>query len=255
MNTQAFQMGRLAAHNRAALDALVAKTAPAASVVKLETLAETVAHRVGMLSLYQDDAYAARYKALVMRVEEAERSKAVGRNGLAMAVAKGLYKLMAYKDEYEVGRLYSAPEFKAQLAAQFESHDRLEFHLAPPLLARRDKTTGELRKMAFGRWMFPVFGWLARGKRWRGTRFDVFGYTAERKLERQMIGDYEMVLGEIIERLSPATHATAVKLAGLALDIKGFGHVKLANYEQAKKREAQLLADLRNPAPVLRAAE
>src|SRR5436190_19850058 len=153
---------------------------------------------------------------------EVERSEARGRSGFAEAVARGYYKLLAYKDEYEVARLYASPEFEKALGEQFEGRRRLEFHLAPPLLARRDKATGEPRKMRFGAWMLPVFRLLARGKGLRGGAFDVFGYSAERKLERQMIADYEKLLDEIAERLTPASHATAVALAGLALDTKGF---------------------------------
>ena len=189
-------------------------------------------------------------------IAEIERSKAPGRAGLAEAVARGYYKLLAYKDEYEVARLFTNPAFEKALGEQFEARGKLEFHLAPPLLARRDKVTGEPRKMQFGRWMLPVFRLLAKGKRLRGTAWDVFGYTHERKLERQMIADYEKLLDEIAERLTPATHATAVALAGLPLDIKGFGHIKERNYKVAKAREAALLAELRNPSPTaLKAAE
>ena len=141
-------------------------------------------------------------------------------------MARGYFKLLAYKDEYEVARLYANPDFETALSQSFEVRGKLQFHLAPPLLARRDKTTGEPRKMTFGPWMLPVFHLLAKGKRWRGTAWDVFGYSAERKLERRMITDYEVLLDEIAQRLSPATHATSVALAGLALDIRGYGHVK-----------------------------
>ncbi len=253
MNRNAFRVGRLAAHDAKAVEALMPVETKA--LAKTETLEEVIAHRVGLLTDYQDAAYAARYEATVRRLAGVERDKAGGRAGLAMAAAKGLYKLMAYKDEYEVGRLYSAPAFKEALAGQFSSHDRLEFHLAPPLIARRDKATGEPRKMKFGAWMLPVFGWLAKGKRFRGTSLDVFGYSAERKLERQMIGDYEALLTEVGQKLTPANHGLAVQLAANAMDIKGFGHVKLKAYDQAKAREKQLLAQLRSPSPVLRAAE
>ena len=188
---------------------------------------------------------------------EAENSKAPGRAGLAEAAARGYHKLLAYKDEYEVARLFTNAAFEKALADQFETRGKLEFHLAPPLLARRDKLTGEPRKMKFGRWMLPVFRLLAKGKSLRGTAWDVFGYTHERKLERQMITDYEKLLDEIAERLTPASHATAVALAGLPLDVKGFGHIKERNYKTAKAREAALLAELRNPSPTktLKAAE
>jgi indolepyruvate ferredoxin oxidoreductase len=181
---------------------------------------------------------------------------ASSRSGLAEAVARAYHKLLAYKDEYEVARLYSDPAFEKALGEVFESRRKLEFHLAPPLLARRDKATGEPRKIRFGAWMLPLLRVLAKGKRLRGTAFDVFGYSRERKFERQMIADYEKLLDEIAERLSPATHANAVALASLPLDIKGFGHVKERNYKAAKARESTLLNALRNPSPSsLRAAE
>jgi indolepyruvate ferredoxin oxidoreductase len=253
MNRNAFRVGRLAAHDGKAAEALIAKEVKV--LPKVETLDEVIAHRMALLTDYQDAAYAKRYEETVRRVASVEKDKAGGKAGFAVAAAKGLYKLMSYKDEYEVGRLYSAPAFKEALAGQFSSHDRLEFHLAPPLIARRDPTTGEPRKMKFGAWMLPVFGWLAKGKGLRGSMWDVFGYSAERKLERQMIGDYETLLAEIGQKLTPANHGLAVQLAANALEIKGFGHVKLKNYEQAKAREKQLRAQLSNPAPVLRAAE
>ncbi len=257
MNRSAFRVGRLAAIDQAAVDKMIVETGIPASTIIVETFDSLLAHRKALLIDYQDAAYATRYEVAVRKIAELEKAKTPGQTALAMAAAKGLYKLMAYKDEYEVGRLYSSPSFKAQLDEQFSSHDRLEFHLAPPILARRDKTSGEPRKLTFGRWMLPVFGWLAKGKSLRGGKLDVFGYTAERRLERQMIVNYEGVLGEIAERLSPANHKTAVMLALLALDVKGFGHVKLQNYQAAKEREAKLLANLRNPSPAsaLRAAE
>jgi indolepyruvate ferredoxin oxidoreductase len=256
MNRSAFRVGRLAAHDKAAVDQLIPADASKPTVVA-ETLEGVIAHRVGLLTGYQDEAYARRYEATVRKLAAVEQTKTPGQSALGVAAAKGLYKLMAYKDEYEVGRLYSSPSFKAQLDAQFSDYRRIEFHLAPPLLARRDKSTGEPRKMRFGRWMLSAFGLLAKGKALRGGTFDLFGYTGERRLERQMIAEYEGVLGEVADRLSAANHKTAVALAALALDVKGFGHVKLKNYEAAKQREKTLLAELRSPTPVtaLRAAE
>ena len=257
MSRNAFRMGRLAVHDRAALDRLVIADAKPAQPAVLETFESIVAHRMGLLTAYQDAAYAKRYETTVRRIAELEKSKTPGMKGLAEAAAKGLYKLMSYKDEYEVGRMYASPDFKAQLDAQFAEYSRLEFHLAPPLIARKNKATGEPQKMRFGGWMLTAFGWLASAKSLRGGTFDVFGYTKERRTEREMIVNYEGVLGEIGERLSAANHKTAVSLAALALDIKGFGHIKLRNHELAKEREKVLLAQLRNPspAPVLRAAE
>ena len=257
MNTRAFRIGRLVVHDKGKVDQLVGEKHETAAT-KPHTLDELVAHRKKLLTDYQDAAYAERYERLVRVAAEAERSKAAGRTGLADAVARSFYKLMAYKDEYEVGRLYSSPEFMAKLGAQFDSHARLEFHLAPPLLARRDKLTGEPRKMTFGPWMMHAFRLLARFKHLRGGRFDVFGYTAERRLERQMIVDYEVLVGELIERLKPDNHGIARELAALPLEVKGFGHVKHKAYEAAKAKEAALLSRLRSPSPAtpqLHAAE
>jgi indolepyruvate ferredoxin oxidoreductase len=255
MNKSAFRFGRLAAYDAAALERYLKP--PAAKAAKSAGLEDIVSYRAAYLTEYQDAELARRYRAHVARIADAERQKTPGRTGLAEAVARGYFKLLAYKDEYEVARLFGRPEFESALKEQFQDWTKLEFHLAPPLLARRDKTTGEPRKMKFGPWLLPVFRLLAKGKVLRGTKLDVFGYSAERKLERQMIADYEQLMAEIAAKLSPATHATAIALAETALDVRGFGHVKRANYERAKAREAALLAELRNPSPpsALKAAE
>lgn len=257
MNLQAFRFGRLAAHEPAAIERLIRP----ADVVALRprTLDDTIKFRADHLMAYQDAALAERYRSKVAWIAGIERDKAPGRNGLADAVARGYHKLLAIKDEYEVARLYTDGTFEKALAAQFDGVTSVEFHLAPPFLAwfHKDKLTGQPRKIKLGAWMLPVFRQLARGKRLRGTMFDLFGLSAERRLERQMIVDYERVLDEIGQRLSVATHGTTVALASLPDEIKGFGHVKKANYEAAKKREAGLLAMLRDPkpAPVRVAAE
>src|SRR5581483_7630448 len=239
MSRNAFRFGRLAARDSSALTRLVgpAMASPASAAQSLESL---IASRADQLTDYQDAALAERYRMRVARMIDLERKQAPGRSGLAEAVARGYFKLLAYKDEYEVARLFSSPAFDKALAEQFESHRKLEFHLAPPLLARRDKATGEPRKMRFGGWMRPVFRLLAKGKRLRGSSLDIFGYSAERRLERQMIADYEKLLDEIAGLLSPQTHATAVALASLPLDIKGFGHIKERNYKAVKAREKSL---------------
>jgi indolepyruvate ferredoxin oxidoreductase len=254
MSRNAFRFGRLAAREPGAIARLIGTdtTTPP----KPQTLEALVAFRASELTKYQDTVLAERYRVRVTRMAEIERKMASGRSGLAEAVARAYYKLLAYKDEYEVARLYADPAFNKTLGEVFESRRKLEFHLAPPLLARRERTTGEPRKIRFGGWMLPLFRVLAKGKRLRGTAFDMFGYTRERKLERQMIADYEKLLDEIAERLSPATHANAVALASLPLDVKGFGHIKQRNYELAKAHQATLLNALRNPSPsALKAAE
>jgi indolepyruvate ferredoxin oxidoreductase len=255
MNTEAFRFGRLAAHDISTLERIVKPKQAAAPA----TLADTLAYRATHLTGYQDEALARRFKDLVRRFEALEQSKAPGRTGLGEAVARGYFKLLSYKDEYEVARLYTDGRFEKALAENFDGKQRLEFHLAPPLLTwfNKDKVTGHPRKMSFGRWMLPVFRLLAKGKTLRGTRWDIFGYTEERKLERKMIADYEEMLAEVERRLSPETHRTAVALAALPEMVKGYGHIKLGNYEKMKMRLAVLLADLRDPkpAPSLKAAE
>lgn len=255
MSKSAFRFGRLAAHDMAAIERMVGPSKQ--STINAPTLEDIVSYRAAALMGYQDMKLADRYRARIARLADAERSRTPGRAGLAEAAARGYHKLLAYKDEYEVARLFTDAAFDKALSDQFETRGKLEFHLAPPLLARRDKVTGEPRKIKLGRWMLPVFRLLAKGKSLRGTAWDVFGYTHERKLERQMITDYEKLLDEIIERLTPASHAMAVALAGLPLDVKGFGHIKERNYKTAKAREGALLAELRNPSPTktLKAAE
>jgi indolepyruvate ferredoxin oxidoreductase len=171
---------------------------------------------------------------------------------LTDAVARALFKLMAYKDEYEVARLYTNGHFAKQIASTFEGENlRYEFHMAPPLLARKDPRTGEPRKMSFGPWMLKAFGLLAKGRRLRGTPFDVFGYTHERRFERQLVADYIKLLDEVLAKLTPANHALAVGLATLPGKIRGYGHVKARHFEAVRKEEAELLARFRSPEPVL----
>jgi indolepyruvate ferredoxin oxidoreductase len=187
----------------------------------------------------------------------AEAAKAPRKGGLADAVARNLFKLMAYKDEYEVARLYSNGEFQRQLASEFTGDRlRVEFHLAPPLLARRDPATGAPRKIAVGPWMMPVFNLLARLKFLRGTAFDPFGYTAERRLERKLVADYESTLAEVLAALTPENHHLAVGIAAIPEKIRGFGHVKLRHLQVAKADEAVLLQQFRaGAARFLSAAE
>ena len=192
------------------------------------------------------------YRARVDAIAALEQVRVPGRTALAEVVAQGYHKLLAYKDEYEVARLYTDGTFKHRVESQFDHVRSMDFHLAPPMLSRlwKDKATGHPRKVRLPGWlMMPVFQILAKGKRLRGSAWDVFGYAAERRLERQMIGDYERLLDEIARRLSPATYDTALALAGLPLEIKGFGHIKHASHETVRRREKVLLATLRAPPP------
>jgi len=152
---------------------------------------------------------------------------------------------MAYKDEYEVARLYTNGEFAAKIRQQFEDGHRLRFHLAAPLLSRRNKTSGHLEKRSYGPWMLYVFKLLARGRRLRGTVLDPFGRTTERRMERTLIESYEASMRENLELLGPQTMPIFVQLAKLPEAIRGFGHVKEANSNRAAVEQAQLLAALR----------
>jgi indolepyruvate ferredoxin oxidoreductase len=221
-----------------------------------ETVEQVIERRVAFLTEYQDSAYAARYAALIERVRRAERAALPGETAVTDAAARALFKLMAYKDEYEVARLYAETDFLNRVAAQFDGPYELHFHMAPPLLAERDPQSGHLEKRAYGPWMLSAFRVLARLRRLRGTPLDIFGRSEERRTERRLIAEYEAVLEEIITRLSPATHASSVELAALPLEIRGFGHVKQASLTAAKAKQTTLLARLRAPAsPTLAAAE
>jgi indolepyruvate ferredoxin oxidoreductase len=222
-----------------------------------QSLEEVVERRVAFLTDYQDAAYAGRYRSLVERARAIETVKAPGKSGLADAVARYLFKLMAYKDEYEVARLYTDPSFERQVRNDIGGeHLRYQVHLAPPLLARRDKITGVPRKMTFGPWIFPVFRMLAKFKFLRGTVFDPFGHTTERKIERSLVREYEALLEEIFVKLTPENHHLAVGLVAIPDKIRGFGHVKLRHLKTAKADESALLEQFRaSPTPLLKAAE
>lgn len=244
-NKRALALGRLAAHDRGSIDRVVgAPPAPATAELRLDELVE---RRARDLVAYQDEAYAARYRRLIAEIAAAELRELKGCQDLATAAASSLFKLMAYKDEYEVARLYADGDFLAKLHQQFEGKLRLGFHLAPPHSAQRDPATGELKKREFGPWVFSLFKLLARMKRLRGTAFDVFGYTAERRVERRLVEEYEATLRRLIDRLSPANHAVAVEIARLPLKIRGYGHVKERNLISVRAEEASLFAAFDHP--------
>ncbi len=250
-NLAAFAWGRLAATD---LPRVAAAAGVAEPRTTPRTLDEIVAERMAHLTAYQSRRYARRYRALVDRVREVEGRMFSGSTALTEAVARGYAKLLAYKDEYEVARLYRGAAFQSALAAQFEGAERIEVHLAPPLLARRDPRTGRLQKRAYGPWVLSAFRLLAPLKLLRGTRLDPFGRTEERRAERRLIGEYEGDVATMLDRLSPATLAAAVALAGLPERIRGFGHVKEKATREATAERARLLALLEQPAPALRMA-
>ena len=256
MNQSAFLWGRREAANSAAVEAVAAPlrryTAPQ---VQSRSLDETIQRRAAFLEAYQNEAYAKRYLALVKHVDEVEQARVPGSHDLADACARYYFKLLAIKDEYEVARLYSDGSFAKQIAATFEGGPRLEFHLAPPMVGRKN-AQGETVKSHFGPWIMPLFRGLAALKGLRGTAFDIFGYTKERRAERQLIKDYEVLIAEILANLCPANHDVAVALAAIPEKIRGYGHVKMRHLKAAKAEEQNLLEQFRaGPAPVKLAAE
>jgi indolepyruvate ferredoxin oxidoreductase len=205
---------------------------------ELERLVET---RRAFLTQYQDAAYAQQYAELVDKVAHAEH-EATGTQRLALAVARYYFKLLAYKDEYEVARLYTDGAFLKRIGEQFEGDWKLRFHLAPPLFARRGPD-GHLVKKAYGPGMLRVFRLLARMKRLRGTRFDPFGYTRERRAERELAREYRETLTAILSKLNRGNLDRAVALASVPEEIRGYGHVKEAAMEKAAARREALLKD------------
>ncbi len=259
MNQQAFAWGRRAALDLPAVqraagrskvndaaDTDDANPAPLDDSRLSHSLHERIARRHVFLIDYQDAAYAARYTTLVERVRATEQRIAPASTVLTEAVARYAFKLMAYKDEYEVARLYTSGEFQRQVQAQFEGDYTLQFHLAPPLLAAKD-AQGQPLKRAYGPWMFTAFKWLAKLRRLRGSRLDVFGYSAERRGERQLIADYIATVDELLQRLQTDNLALAVQIASIPEHIRGYGHIKQAHLDEAKQRKTQLLATWRNP--------
>jgi len=259
MNKGAFRWGRRAAVDPAVLAAVVKPRPETVSDARTlsQSLDEVIARRAAFLTSYQDAAYAARYRGWVDRVRAGEAARAPGKSGLTEAVARYLFKLMAYKDEYEVARLYSDGSFIKQVRSELGGeHLRLHLHLAPPLLAPVNKLTGEPGKLTFGPWIFPLFKLLSKFKVLRATPFDPFGHSRERKTERALIADYEAMLAEVLAKLDTGNHHIAVGLASIPEKIRGFGHVKIRHLQAAKADEAALLEQFRGgPRPLLRAAE
>jgi len=250
-NKAAFNWGRTAAHDLASVTRL---TTPAKVIEfkRTQSLDDLVKRRVELLTAYQNVAYAQQYKAFVDQVRAAEEKLGKGTR-LTEAVARYLHKLMAYKDEYEVARLYTDPAFMDKVNSMFEGDIKLKFHLAPPLLAKKDKQ-GHLVKQEFGPWMMKGFGVLAKLKGLRGTAFDPFGHTEERKMERALIGEYRRTVEALLPKLTAGNLAQAVAIAGIPEDIRGYGHVKERNLVAAKRKEAELIAAFHAGATASRAA-
>jgi indolepyruvate ferredoxin oxidoreductase len=243
-NLAAFRFGRLARGDPAAFQRLLPAKVDTASAQPLRTWDAIAARRSVFLASYQDQALASQYLARVSAIAALEGARVPGQTALSETVAAAYFRLLAYKDEYEVARLFTNGIFAEQLDREFTGTRRVEFHMAPPLFARRDKVTGHPRKMTFGPWLMPLLRILAKGRRLRGTPFDPFGYTNERRRERRLIEDYERLLDSLPGTLSPQTHATCVELAALPLQIVGYGHVKATSIERAEAKRQKLAAQL-----------
>ena len=247
-NLQALTLGRIAAEfpedllRFAGLDSEIA--------VHPRTLAEILTSRSRHLTNYQDEVYARRYRDFVARVGEKLKARGISDpEPFLMAVANQLARLMAYKDEYEVARLYSLPSFRDSLKEQFEGDFKIALNLGSPILAlgRKDAKTGRPRKVELGAWVLPLFGLLAKFKGLRGGALDPFGYAAERRMERRLIGDYQDMILKLADSVTNRTIATATELAGAAAEIKGYGPVKEAGVETYNATVAKLMADYQNP--------
>lgn len=240
-NLHAIRLGRLWAHAPEAVLLQVRNNGFDTAQSLPLTLDALLADRAQRLTEYQSPAYAKRYLDILRPLQEAQARVAPGNTILVETAARALYKLMAYKDEYEVARLHTDPAFHAAIATQFEGKPTLRFHLAPPLLARRDPHTGHLIKRQYGPWMLPVLKVVARMKFLRGGALDIFGHTAERRMERSLITQYEELLGTIVAGLDGRNYRAAVELANVAAGIRGFGHVKLQAVEKVRAETGRLL--------------
>jgi indolepyruvate ferredoxin oxidoreductase len=249
-NKAAFEWGRRAAHDWSSVEKLLAPV-QVIEFKKRDSLEHLIGRRIEFLTAYQNAAYAGGYKAFLEKVRAAEAP--LGKTVLAEAVARYLFKLMAYKDEYEVARLHAETGFQEKVAAMFEGDFKINFHLAPPAIAKRNEK-GELQKMKFGPAMLTGFRVLARLKGLRGTAFDVFGRTEERRTERALIGQYRSSIEQVLASLDAGNHALAVEIARIPEQIKGFGHVKERNLAAARLQWDRLLQQWSHPEAVRQAA-
>ncbi|MDB5593513.1 MAG: pyruvate ferredoxin/flavodoxin oxidoreductase [Hyphomicrobiales bacterium] len=253
LNLAAFSWGRRLAAEPERIRPLVQAARPTAAPSP-QTLDEIVRRRAAFLADYQNAAYAKKYVAAVTRIAQLESGRVPGRSDLAEAVARTLFKLMAMKDEYEVARLYTDGNFARKVAEEFDGVTRLEFHFAPPLLSR-SKGGARPRKWTFGPWVQPLLRALAAMRRLRGTPFDLFGLTADRRAERASLTQYVALLDDVAENLDPRTHATSVALASLPEKIRGYGPVRANHLARVEPERQRLLAQLHKPHATPLAAE
>jgi indolepyruvate ferredoxin oxidoreductase len=240
-NKQAFEWGRRAGHDSTSVETLVGFDEPADEPPSLDAL---VSRRFAHLRDYRNAAYAERYAALVERVRAAEKNSGLG-EGLTTAVARAYHKLLAAKDEWEVARLFAAPEFQQALAREFEGSYRLHFHIGAWPFARLDPANGRMKKGEVGPWAMTAFRVLARLKFLRGTWLDPFRNSDERKLERRLVAEFEADVADLAQRLTPASHPIAVRVVGAYETIRGYGHVKEAGAAEAAKTRADALNELK----------
>jgi indolepyruvate ferredoxin oxidoreductase len=241
-NKKAFSLGRLLAHDPRKVEAMVEAARGPMPEAPATALEDIIAKRVADLTLYQDAAYAARYETSVRAILSTEQKVMAGSERLALSVAKYLYKLMAIKDEYEVARLYTDGRFEKALHAQFDGDFKRKVWLSPPLISKIDPNSGRPEKKPFGPWIFTAFRMLASLKKWRGTKLDLLGRTAERKMERQLLADYHQLLDQFVSGLTAENHGLAVQLASLPDQIRGFGPVKEASVHSVAKERDRLMA-------------
>jgi indolepyruvate ferredoxin oxidoreductase len=237
-NQQAFAGGRLAAADPDFVTSLLGRS------TKQETLEQLIQRRVEFLTAYQNRAYADRYTAFVERIRAMENDRLPGSTALTTAVARSMFKLMAYKDEYEVARLHMETGFLDKLAEEFEGDFTVSYHLAPPLVPSANDARGRPLKRQFGSWIQPALRILAGLKFLRGTALDVFGRTSERRMERGLIGWYEALVSDLLPHLGPATVDAVVKIAALPMEIRGYGPVKEAAADKVKTEIARLRGEL-----------
>jgi indolepyruvate ferredoxin oxidoreductase len=245
-NKLAFDWGRYAAESPEEVEQLAG--AREGGVPPSKSLEEIVARRAEFLTAYQDRDYARRYEQAIEQVAAAEERVRPGSTELTEAAARAFFALLAYKDEYEVARLYTETSFEADLRRSFGADIGITYHFSPPLFARVDRATGRPKKYAFGPWARPFLKLLAKARRVRGTVLDPFRYSADRRLEVQLLEDYERLLGEMAAGLDDSRFDIAVELARLPLDIRGFGPIKRKSAERAAARRTRLLEEWKSPA-------
>ncbi|TNE33953.1 MAG: indolepyruvate ferredoxin oxidoreductase family protein, partial [Alphaproteobacteria bacterium] len=255
-NKKAFGWGRVLAHDPERVRKEVEELKGPATIEPPATdIDEIIKKRIGFLTDYQNARYAKRFSGRVATIRIRESEVTPGQTSLTEAVARSLFKLMAYKDEYEVARLYTEPRFMEKVERMMEGDYQLKFHLAPPLFAKRDPDTGHLKKKQYGPSMMKAFNMLAKFKGLRGTPLDIFGYQADRKEERSLVKEFEVLVDELGSNLTAENHVIAVAIAELPMKIRGYGHIKDRAIKAYRAELEDLLANFRNPAPQAQAAE